>query len=131
CAASGDPDDEEGNRDVLARERDEGEGVEELVVAKDARCGVGSPAGVDDRAGSVGEAASCEKATAAIPAVSASWASATTPTQPRGNANTTESHFGPRTQQILVMIAAAAPVQTTASTIRCRVPCGLSRPTGV
>ena len=56
-AGSVDANDEERNRDVLANEGDERKGVEELVVAEDARNGVGLAPGVDDRARRVGDAA--------------------------------------------------------------------------
>jgi hypothetical protein len=44
----------------LAAEGDERERVEELVVAEDAGCWIGSAADVDEWAGGVGDAAGCQ-----------------------------------------------------------------------
>jgi len=52
---------EEGDRRVLARHADDGQRVEQLVVAEDVRDRIGPPEGVDDRPRGVREAARGEQ----------------------------------------------------------------------
>ena len=115
---SADADDEERDRDVLARERADRQRVEQLVVPEHLRERVRPAKGVDDGARGVGEAAGCRGGSPARSRRGATiWGIAATPAQPSATPRTADNHFGARTQQSFIETAAAAPDHTIARVV--------------
>ena len=126
-----DVDHEERDRDVLARDRDERQRVEDLVVPEDGGYRVRAPERIDERADRVREPTRGEERERRPAGVLDDLRHRGDPGPADGDAVTAESHFGAPTQRNFRMIAAAAPLQTIASTIGRVRPCTTSSPTGV
>ena len=123
--------DEERDRRVLAERRADDERVEELVVAEDARHGIGPLARVDDGADGVEEAAAASSVVPVTPVSLKISGNATTPTQPSASPIAAATHVGASTQTNFWTIAASAPAHTIASTAQRQLPSSTSRPYGV